>query len=56
MQTLQKPSVDHSEFDQLCDGVEEFEPLPAVKKDVAPPQAEDETLDGRILAGLITPL
>jgi hypothetical protein len=56
MQTLQTPSVEHTEFDQLCDEVDEFEPLPAVRRDIAPPEAEDERLDERILAGLIRPV
>jgi hypothetical protein len=56
MPTLQMPSADHAEFERLCQELEEFEPLPVVKKDVAPPHAEDEKLDGRILAGLIRPV
>jgi len=42
----------------MCLGVEDFEPLPTVR--AAPPQPElgtedDSSLDGQILAGLVSP-
>ena len=59
MEPTQTPSPDHVEFDQLCAGVEEFEPLPAVTAETLErdEDREDETsLDGQILAGLVTPV
>lgn len=56
---MQTPSPDHAEFDHLCREVDEFEPLPAVTAD--PRQADGESgegtsLDGQILAGLVSPV
>jgi hypothetical protein len=55
------PTMDHAQFDQLCEPLGEFDPLPAVKAE--PPQTEQElpaenedaSLDGLILAGLVAP-
>jgi hypothetical protein len=47
------------EFDQMCAEVDEFEPLPAVKPKSLERQqgSEDDTsLDGQILAGLVSPV
>ncbi len=56
--TLQTPSADHLQFDQLCAEVEDFEPLPAVSSELREcDDHEDETgLDDQILAALVTPL
>jgi hypothetical protein len=53
--------MDHARFDLLCEPLDEFDPLPAVKAE--PPQTEqdlpaedeDAPLDGLILAGLVAP-
>ena len=57
--TLQTPSPDHLQFDQLCAEVDEFEPLPAVsssplgfEEDVQ----EQTELDDQILAALVSPV
>jgi hypothetical protein len=53
-----KISPDHVEFDLMCSEVEDFEPLPAMPSRPLKPEleTEDETsLDGQILAGLVTP-
>jgi len=56
--TLQTPSTDHLQFDQICAEVDEFEPLPAVAS--GPLDYDDDagetTLDGQILAALVTPV
>jgi hypothetical protein len=60
---MQSPSVDHAQFNAICDRIGEFEPLPAV---VTAPVVDDddddvrdgeqvEELDGLILAGLVLP-
>lgn len=52
------PSPDHIDFDLLCSAVEEFEPLPSLAAPYPEPQSEGEeqaSLDGQILAGLVTP-
>jgi hypothetical protein len=56
--TLQTPSLDHVQFDQICAEVDDFEPLPALSSGPLEfdDDGEDETgLDGQILAGLVTP-
>ena len=56
--TLQTPSLDHMQFDQICAEVDEFEPLPALASGPLEfdQDGEEETaLDGQILAGLVTP-
>jgi hypothetical protein len=61
MPITEKPSSEHVEFDALCEQVEDWEHLPAVK--VGPPEfeqhgADDEQtapLDELILAGLVSP-
>jgi hypothetical protein len=52
------PSPDHIDFDLLCSEVEEFEPLPSLTGQHLEPESESEdeaSLDGQILAGLVTP-
>jgi hypothetical protein len=67
MQSLQKPSSQHLEFDQLCREIDEFEPLPELivrRAGVAmqPPEQNQEadtasgTFDPLILAGLVSPV
>ncbi len=51
------PSSDHAEFDLLCLAIDDFEPLPTVAAPLEQEtEAEEETsLDGQILAALVTP-
>ena len=52
------PSLDHLEFEQMCSEVEDFEPLPTLKIERLEPDKETEeesSLDGQILAGLVSP-
>jgi hypothetical protein len=60
MNTLQMPSTDHEQFDEICGYLGEWDHLPAVKAE--PPEFEDEpiedqeaSLDDLILAGLVSP-
>ncbi len=60
MSTLQMPSTDHERFDEICGPLEEWDHLPAVKGE--PPEFQEEpvedqeaSLDGLILAGLVSP-
>jgi hypothetical protein len=61
MSSTDIPSSGHAEFDALCEHVEEFEHLPAVK--AAQPELEESgegdeqiaPLDELILAGLVSP-
>jgi hypothetical protein len=60
MSTLQMPSTDHRTFDEICAPLDEWDHLPAVKGE--PPEVEEEpfededaSLDGMILAGLVSP-
>jgi hypothetical protein len=60
MSTLQMPSTDHREFDEICEPLGEWDHLPAVKGE--PPEVEDEpiedqdaSINGLILAGLVSP-
>ena len=62
MNTLQMPSTDHTEFDQICERVDEFDHLPAFMGDPMEPDREtaddaerDASLNGLILAGLVSP-
>jgi hypothetical protein len=65
MSTLQMPTNEHVQFDEICAPVEDFEPLPTVVApiDEEPPSNKEEPLpndaprdlDGLILAGLVTP-
>jgi hypothetical protein len=62
MSTLQMPSMAHEEFDAICERVDEWSHLPAVKGDPTDPEREtpeagekDSSLNGLILAGLVTP-
>jgi hypothetical protein len=55
---LTTPSPDHVEFDQMCGEIDDFEPLPSVAAAYVEPEQESEpeaSLDGQILAGLVTP-
>jgi hypothetical protein len=59
VQTMQAPSSNHIEFDQLCAGVEEFEPLPTLSSNALEAEAESEentSLNEQILAGLVSPV
>ena len=51
------PSPDHADFDRLCLEIEDFEPLPAVAAPLEQETEDEEetSLDGQILAGLVTP-
>ena len=52
------PSPDHVEFELLCVELDEFEPLPSPATAQSEPEwvsEEDTSLDGQILAGLVTP-
>jgi len=56
---MQAPSSNHMEFDQLCAGVEEFEPLPTLSSNALEAEAESEentSLNEQILAGLVSPV
>ncbi|HEY2438315.1 MAG TPA: hypothetical protein VGH93_14130 [Solirubrobacteraceae bacterium] len=60
--TLQMPSTDHKQFDDLCSRVDEWTHLPAYKTDPTDPEREapedaerDASLNGLILAGLVSP-
>lgn len=61
MSTLMMPSHDHTAFDTLCEPLEEFDHLPAVKAEAPEsehdpqPDTEEAPLDGLILAGLVAP-
>jgi hypothetical protein len=57
--TLQTPSADHVQFDQMCAEIDEFETLPAVTSQLFEYDDDDEEdtgLDSRILAALVTPV
>jgi hypothetical protein len=56
--TTQTPSTEHAEFDRMCSVLDEFEPLPAVSSPVLEHDEDGEentSLDGQILAGLVSP-
>ena len=59
MQEVQVPSPDHTTFDQICERVDDREPLPDPLTEPAKQglehRADDEPLDGLILAGLVAP-
>lgn len=64
IQTINAPSHEHPRFDQICAGVDDFEPLPAVDQSAATPfappvaeepESEDWPLDGLILSVLVSP-
>ena len=60
MNTLQMPSTDHEQFNEICWHVGEWEHLPAVKGEPAefddePIEDQEAPLDGLILAGLVSP-
>ena len=56
--TMQTPSPDHLQFEQICAEVDEFEPLPAVSVrllEFEEDSQEETGLDDQILAALVTP-
>jgi hypothetical protein len=57
MKTPHMPSLDHARFDAICEPLEDFEPLPAVRGEIEDEEWEqpEESLDGLILAGLVSP-
>ena len=57
MKTPQMPSPEHTQFDAICEPLEDFEPIPTVHADIEDEdwQAPEEPLDGLILAGLVAP-
>jgi hypothetical protein len=56
MPPLQTPSIEHEEFDRLCEAVDEFGPLSPPRRE-PPEETQQETpLDGQILAGLVSPV
>lgn len=63
MQKLQQPSPDnHPQFDAMCAAVDDWQTLPEVGADptmdtgrVDEDGVQESTLDGHILAGLVTP-
>ena len=58
MTTPQMPSAEHTQFDAICDPVDDFETLPTVTVESLPEEESeerDESLDGLILAGLVAP-
>lgn len=69
MQPLPEPSAEHREFDDLCRGIGEFEPLPdrfaevVARRNATLASRESDqaseasgTLDPLILAGLVSPV
>ena len=59
MERVQTPSPEHEQFDDMCAEVDDFQPLPAVKPKSLEREQNDEddtSLDGQILAGLVTPV
>jgi hypothetical protein len=58
---MERELEQHEQFDRICSGVGEFEPLPTVvayaDDDEHEPTEEEqrEPLDGLILAGLVSP-
>ena len=57
--TLQTPSADHLQFDQICAEIDEFEHLPAISSgplEFDDGGDEESELDDQILAGLVTPV
>jgi hypothetical protein len=62
MQSLHKPSSEHLEFDELCQGIDEFEPLPELIARRLPAEPDHESqvgsgsFDPLILAGLVSPV
>jgi hypothetical protein len=60
MRPLQEPTTEHREFDELCQGIDDFEPLPdefgeiVARRNVR--EEQEGTLDPLILAGLVSPV
>ncbi|TMM01430.1 MAG: hypothetical protein E6G05_09990 [Actinobacteria bacterium] len=60
MSTLQMPSSDQKQFEEICEPLDEWDHLPAVKGEQPefeeePIEAQEASLDGLILAGLVSP-
>ena len=60
MSTLQMPSSDQKQFEEICEPLDEWDHLPAVKGvqpefEEEPIEAQEASLDGLILAGLVSP-
>ncbi len=56
MTTPQMPSADHTQFDAICEPVEDFETLPTVTSGPGPEdELQEEELDDLILASLVAP-
>lgn len=57
---MPESSTEHPEFDELCEGIGEFEPLPDGFGEIEARRGDQEeqsgTLDPLILAGLVTPV
>ena len=59
MEAAQTPTMVHLEFDRICETLDEFEPLPAIRAEAyryADEDGEETTLDQQILAGLVSPV
>jgi hypothetical protein len=59
VESTRTPSLDHIEFDRLCADLDDFEPLPAVRRLAPDGERESEdaaSLNEQILAGLVSPL
>jgi hypothetical protein len=62
MRHRELPADEHLEFDRLCQGLEDFEPLPARLRDQRKDRDSDTvdpdsgSLDPLILAGLVNPV
>jgi hypothetical protein len=57
--TMQTPSPDHLQFEQICAEVDDFETLPAMpggSLELEQEGEEDTGLDDQILAALVTPV
>ena len=58
MQKPGQPTHEHTEFDEICATVDDFEPLPAIRLEPSwvDSEGEGETpIDAQILAGLVSP-
>jgi hypothetical protein len=58
--TFPQDPQEHEEFESLCTGVEDYEPLPTIttRPDIEPlcsDEAQSDSLNDEILAGLVSP-
>ncbi|HET9718675.1 MAG TPA: hypothetical protein VFP55_01220 [Solirubrobacteraceae bacterium] len=58
--TFPENSQEHEEFENLCTGVEDYEPLPVIttRPEIAPllsHEAQADSINDEILAGLVSP-